>query len=378
MQCDQITTASGLAELMPEWNQLARGVSFRTFEWLDSWWRHYGSVKSHTMLRRELRIVTIRDAGKLVALAPWFLERSVTGGHVLKFLGCGETYSDYLSILAADGWEARAATLLARHLTGDVRGEWDALEVSGVDEEDQTTVCLMLELESRGHLVRRQPDLNCWRIYLPATWDEYLERLSKSHRKQIRRAERRLADAGSMHQWQAISPEEVSRAVSLLIELHQNRHRSLGRRGAFGSARFLAFQQEVIPRMAQAGMLRLDVLEIDQAAIAVEYQLSSMDVVYDYQSGLDPEFLELEPGRVSLAAAVRAAIEKRFRAFDLLRGDEPYKAHWRAERRPTLCARVVPQHRSAWLRDHLWVVKDRTRQWMKQTVLTLNDHPDHR
>ena len=38
--------------------------------------------------------------------------------------------------------------------------------------------------------------MNCWRIELPATWDEYLATLSKSHRKQIRRLERDVFETG--------------------------------------------------------------------------------------------------------------------------------------------------------------------------------------
>ncbi len=42
---------------------------------------------------------------------------------------------------------------------------------------------LIEHLADRGNTVHRQAGPNCWRIDLPARWDDYLARLSKSHRR---------------------------------------------------------------------------------------------------------------------------------------------------------------------------------------------------
>lgn len=366
MRVDAVVTTSEFADLASDWNRLSRGVPFRSFEWQECWWRHYGLVPDRSLGDRELRILVVRDGDQVVGIAPWYCEKTFAGGSVLKFLGSGEIYSDYLTLLADDGAEAQVAAAIGRYLAQEESGRWDALEVAGVDGEDYTTICLLIDLESRGIPIRRRPDFHCWRIELPDSFDAYLARLSKSHRKQIRRVERRLAQTGTVRFWRANEPEEIDLAYHLLVGLHQERQRGQGRAGAFASTRFGGFHAEVIRRLARTGQLRLDVLQLGGVPISAEYQIIGNDVVYAYQSGIDPHYLSLEPGRAALAMAVRSAIEDRFRAFDLLRGDEPYKAHFRAKPRPTLRARAVASHRGARWRHALWLAQDHTRQWMKQ------------
>lgn len=367
MQIDLVTTEAELSRLADDWNRLSRRVPFRSFEWLESWWRHYGAVTDRTGITRQLQVLVVREREQVVGIAPWYLESSLSAGRVLQFLGTGETYSDYLTVLAEPALAARVATKIAQWLTETPRGCWDALEFTGVDGEDRTTICLLVELETRGIGIVRRPDLHCWRIELPSTWEGYLSQLSKSHRKHVRRVERRIAEQG-WRAWRAEGAAEVERALQLLVELHQKRHRSLGRCGAFASTAFEGFQAEVIRRLAQTGQLRLEVLELANNPIAVEYQLVGADVIYAYQAGIDPCYLHLEPGRASMATSIRKAIEEGYRAYDLLRGNEPYKAHWRALPRPTLRARAVAPHQVARLRNALWLAKDSAKYWVKQVL----------
>src|SRR5207244_453594 len=85
--------------------------------------------------------------------------------------------------------------------------------------------------------------------------------------------------------------------------------------------------------------LRLHWLELDGRPVAAEYHIAGEDIVYAYQSGIEPEVLHEEPGHLAAIATLQLAIAQGYRAFDFLRGDEPYKAHWRAQPRPP-CRRL--------------------------------------
>jgi CelD/BcsL family acetyltransferase involved in cellulose biosynthesis len=50
--------------------------------------------------------------------------------------------------------------------------------------------------------------------------------------------------------------------------------------------------------------------------------------VYFYQSGREPTLERESVGEVLMAIMIRRAIERGYRRFDFLRGDEPYKRHW--------------------------------------------------
>jgi CelD/BcsL family acetyltransferase involved in cellulose biosynthesis len=370
MRIRVVQTTTEMALLAPDWNRLARGVPFRSFEWLDCWWRHYGQCDDES-LRPDaalLALVASDEQDAVVGIAPWYCERSLTGGQVIRFLGSGEIYSDYLSVLSAPGREAEVAGAVADWLSQSCCRDWDALELTGVDAEDITTRQLVSGLQHRGLALHVRPDLCCWRIDLPATWEAYLDTLSKSHRKQMRRAERRLDD-DRLACHTARSVDDAAQALEILIELHQRRQRSLGRPGCFDSEQFVAFHRDAVRRLAAAGQARIDWIERDGQPIAAEYQLLGSDVVYAYQSGIAPEWLSLEPGRMVMVAAIRAAIAGRYRVYDFLRGDEPYKAHWRAVPRRTLRARVVAPHRGARMRNSLWLARDAARLWLKQSLV---------
>jgi CelD/BcsL family acetyltransferase involved in cellulose biosynthesis len=134
-----------------------------------------------------------------------------------------------------------------------------------------------------------------------------------------------------------------------LIDLHQRRRQSLDEPGCFASPPWANFHREVALELLNAGQLRLSILELDGRPVAAEYHLASADATYAYQGGIDPERCEDEPGQLSLILCIERALAQRHQRFELLRGDEPYKPHWRAEPTSTSDVEIVsPRTLSRW------------------------------
>jgi CelD/BcsL family acetyltransferase involved in cellulose biosynthesis len=104
----------------------------------------------------------------------------------------------------------------------------------------------------------------------------------------------------------------------------------------------------------QRGRLRLQWLELNGRPVAAEYGLAGAKVVFSYQGGFDPAASDESPGHLITQGAIKLAIEQGFSGFDFLRGDEPYKAHWRAIARPSVRLRIVAAHTSARIRHGVW------------------------
>lgn len=357
IQC--IKTSDELAsspELADAWNHLAVDMPFLTWDWLETWWRTYGGSAHRGDRPAELVILAVRDrAGHLVGLAPWYLDRSSWHGRVLRFLGSHGVCSDYLGVLAEPDREAEVAGALAGWLTGESQGQWDLIELDSIDPENHAVRHLAAQMKSRGSLINLRPGPNCWRIQLPTRWEYFLASLSSSHRKQIRRADRQWFESGRARLHSVEREDELSAALGILVELHQRRQLSLGNNGCFASESFTAFHQEVSRRFLRRGRLRLHWLELDGRTVAAEYGVTGARVVYSYQGGIDPDAIEQSPGRLATIATLKLAIEQGFQAFDFLRGDEPYKAHWRAIARPSFRIRIVAAHASARIRHGVWV-----------------------
>ncbi len=336
----RLTTVAELDRLAGAWNELAGGIPFRRHEWLASWWRHYGAGG-------ELYTLAVYDgAEKPIGIAPLFLERSRVQGRVLRVLGTGEVCSDYVGLLCRAEQAAEIAVSLADWLCAaadDRENGWDALRWEGIDSRDEVVARMTEELAARGCLVNRRDGPNCWRLELPSSWSAYEASLSKSHRKQVRRLIDRTLDKNRTVLHTVTDKSQLAKGRQILIDLHQRRRRSLGQAGCFSSGAFAAFHDEVMERFLAAGMLRLHWLELDGEPAAAEYHVSGGGVIYGYQSGVAPELLHEEPGRLAAIATLRLAIEQGFTAFDFLRGDEPYKAHFRAQPRPLVEYRIAPR-----------------------------------
>ncbi len=363
-----LTDLRELAPYARDWDRLAGGVPFRSWTWLSTWWQFYGENRPAARL---FVPCVFDDRQRLVGVAPWYLDEVPGWGRIVRPLGSGEICSDYLSLLCEPGRATAVAAVLADFLTDATpegrqqRPAFDRIELAGVDTEDRTLAELARHLGERGNTLHCRPGFNCWRIPLPDSMDDYLATLSRSHRKQLRRLKRNLLETPRAVVHEVRTLDQLGEATGILIDLHQRRWQAVGEPGCFRSSRFEAFHRAVMPEMLRAGSLKLSWLEIDGQPAAAEYGLAGDDIVYAYQSGVAPDLRELEPGRLLAMAAIAKAIEQGFRGYDLLRGDEPYKAHWRAVRRPTVEWRIVPRLAAAQLRHNLWRAGSRVKRWLK-------------
>src|SRR5688572_15279001 len=112
-----ITSWDELAALEQPWNALAAGNPMRSWDWLATWWKHYGIGANPAPNRdaprvgdRVLHVFAVyADASRngngrghqheLIGIAPWYLDRTVVKGNVLRWLGSGEVCTDHRSLI---------------------------------------------------------------------------------------------------------------------------------------------------------------------------------------------------------------------------------------------------------------------------------------
>jgi CelD/BcsL family acetyltransferase involved in cellulose biosynthesis len=368
-----ITNFADLSPLEASWNALTGGLPMRSWDWLATWWKHYGGESLTAKVGdRQLYVLAVYDetgpdegAENFIGLAPWYLDRAAIKGHVIRWIGSGEVCTDHLSLICRPEDGPRVAVAVAEALTMTC-DDWDLLELGAVDDDDAAVNILLTELENRECLVSRQPADDCWTLELPTSWDDYLAAISKSHRKQLRQLERRVLESSRAAWHRVEAASDFDQAWDVLVDLHQRRRRSLGEPGCFASRPFHDFHREVACRLLARGQLRLSWLELDGTPAAAEYHVADRRTTYAYQGGVDPDRLAEEPGRLSTILSLRAAMEEGHRCFDFLRGDEPYKAHWRATPRATFDCRAIPNRRLARLRGRVLNLTGAVTDWMRQ------------
>ena len=87
------------------------------------------------------------------------------------------------------------------------------------------------------------------------------------------------------------------------------------------------FFRAVANAMAEQGLLRLNVLELEKSTVAATMCFDYRDTVYLYNSGYEPDYGGLSVGVISKALCIKDGIERKKKRFDFLKGGEAYKLH---------------------------------------------------
>ena len=88
-----------------------------------------------------------------------------------------------------------------------------------------------------------------------------------------------------------------------------------------------SFFRSIAQAMAQVGILRFGVIELDELAIAMTLGFDYQDTIYLYNSGYDPAYRQLSIGLLSKVLGLKESIRQGRKKWDFLKGSETYKYH---------------------------------------------------
>jgi CelD/BcsL family acetyltransferase involved in cellulose biosynthesis len=273
---------------------------FATWEWLSTWWGHFGT--GHRAL-----VTACRSAdGRIIGVVPFYLWSSWRP-RVLRFIGHGA--GDQLGPVHAVEDAAAVGGAMRRALE---RLRWDIflgdqLPASALWSSFLGAKVLLRE----GSPVLRAPGDG---------WDGYLARRSSNFRQQLGRRERRLAREHRLNFRLIQEAKELPDALDALFRLHALRWPE---GSAFRAKE--AFHREVAAIGLTRGWTRLWLLELDGKAVAAWYGLRFAGTESYYQAGRDPAWDHRSVGFVLLAHSIRSAFQDGMDEYRFLRGHEAYK-----------------------------------------------------
>ncbi|MGI8633255.1 MAG: GNAT family N-acetyltransferase [Solirubrobacterales bacterium] len=326
-----------LETLLPEWEELfgrdSRAMPFSSAGWARAWVQHYPDMG-------EPWVLTVRDAwGTLLGIAPFALTRRGPA----RVLGAfGSDPADYWDIVADDNHresvvEAAIAGLLAN------AGSWDLLNLTCLPAWSDTHTAFERHRDLRAYT---RPWIPCPAVRLPATFDEWLARLSSNRRSNFRRAIKKV-DNGTVTIREVTDPAELPGAVARWQQLRKDQWDGRGMTIARTHIvpRFRDFTTALVRDLVPAGLAVVwEVLADDQqAGIYINYQDST--TFYRELGGFDLEFTNLGIGKITDVYGIRQSIEAGRTWFDFTVGSEDYKYSYGAEER--YVPRSIFAHRGA-------------------------------
>ncbi len=296
------------SEWLDLWRRDPRATPFQSPMWLLPWWRHFGSD--------ELRVVTIREAGRLEALAPLYVVRDEDESLGL-FVGSG--ISDYLDALCT-GDHGQALIGALQDIDCQL---WDLQQL----REDSPVLTAKPPEGWSDHSEEQDP---CLVLSIEAAGNELEHLLSTHFRKKLRYYRRSLERTAPIC-FETVNRENVDAFLDALFALHGARWQRRGMPGMLADDVIRQFHRQVARAMLEAGVLRMFQLRGGDATLAVFYGFAHHHTVYFYLSGYDPDLEKLSPGTVIVAHAIEQAVRAGATTFDFLRGAEEYKYAWGAK-----------------------------------------------
>ena len=307
--------------------------------WLESWAEAF---EYWTPLMVSIRSA---DTGQLIAAAFLATMERAEGTAVIAM---GHASSLHTSLQARDSDSAAAlATAIAQTL-GELPGVW-SLDLEQIQDQDPTLQFLADELDHSQLL----PELRIPRVVF-ATAHHIDDILTKSKRKQLRRATRRIQDSGLEMTMGFDRGRAISSALIDEVEaVHVSRDRDSRRNSDLDRPSEREFWRRIVEAENDDWEIEIASLRLDGKLAAYVVAILDNDSYRVYDGRMSTEFQDYSPGRLIEAAALsRAMADPRYAVLDWMSGIAAEKlltaniAEGRARLVATSGSRYIPTGRA--------------------------------
>ncbi|MEQ8269182.1 MAG: GNAT family N-acetyltransferase [Parvibaculum sp.] len=304
--------------LAPEWRDLearacGAATAFQACDFHLTWARHFCDA------RTELRLVTVRDWGRLVLVWPVAVHATPLG-RVASW--AGDPVGQYGDVVAEEGPDRDTWIEAAfREIAG--WGDVDFLNLRGVRADG----AIARWAEGRARMLgpaAEAPALDHSAYetaadFIEAGWPE-----AKRNAKRMRKL-RALGDIG----FEIVQPGP--RAVELMRTGFSFKRHWLERRGHYGRAFIDGRVEDCLMELAGDGGgsgLVVAHLSVGGETAAIEIGFRRHGCHYAYMGAFSPAFAKHGPGSVATECVIRACIEEGLGQYDLMPPADGYKLAW--------------------------------------------------
>lgn len=325
------------SQIQPDqWNALLKesisDTPFSRYEYQRLWWEHRGGGEWQDA---RLVLVTAHEDEKLIGIAPLFMAEYENQPALL--LNGSIEISDYLDLIVRADDHARFLSGLLDFLASHLADGWSRLDWYNLPDDSPTLAALKAESAHRGWTHYEEVYRPTPRIALNGDFDEYLSRVEKKQRHEIRRKMRRAAESELNVRFVLVDPStDIEPELDTFFDLMVHDP---------GKADFLhpAMREQmsaILHAAHKEGYLWLGFLEIDGVKTASSLNFDYNGKLWGYNSGVSRAHMELSPGWVLLSHIIQWCCENKRHEFDFMRGDEEYKYRFGGVNRFVMRAQV--------------------------------------
>ena len=299
-----------LGGLWDEWDALAVQSErpFTAPAWVLSWWDHLRPGDA------QLRLILVHEGDSLVGVVPLYCSKR-------SYVPLGGGIAP-VEPLAKPGLERQVAEAATAALTeASPRPATVEVEAHGSSPD---WAGLLGEAWGGDRSAWRWTRLETPvpRVDLGEGFEDWLQAKSSSFRREMKRKQRRLQEAGGSFRF--ATAESLERDVQAFMRLH--RHRLAGQGGTSLSADGVeGMLVSVGRRLLACGRFRLLSIDLDGTPISGQLLLAAGRELSAWNSGFDEAHAKLSPSMLCIVEALRDGSERGERTMSLGPGGQEYK-----------------------------------------------------
>jgi len=268
-------TEDSLANLSSYWTDAKYNLNWSSVfvspHWLKVWWQVFGSGA-------ELFLRAVWQGREIIGIAPLLIKEKTA-----SFVGSADV-CDYLDFIVSPGMEKD----FFNTLLDDLRGKGiNHLDLESLRPDSTVITRLTAIARDNGYEVVCNSEDVSLEVDLPSTWDEYLAILTAKQRHEVRRKLRRLWEAGNVvHRCLEAGPEVEDYMETFLKLFPLSREDKAN----FMTPQMESFFKSLAKAMAEIGLLRFGIIELNNQPVAMTLGFDYNDTHYLYNSAYDTQF----------------------------------------------------------------------------------------
>jgi CelD/BcsL family acetyltransferase involved in cellulose biosynthesis len=336
MRIEEVNNYDDFLALKDRWNDVLRRCNhsvFSTWEWLSTWWKHFGK-------ERKLRVLVAQEKDEILGIAPLMLSEYNFRhlGKLRKVEFIGSQNSDYNDFILIKGHEEYLKHFLNRLIEFS---DWGLLELNDINEE--STSANVLQAMSNSHKPKLKLNVSslCPYIGLPTSVEVFKNGLSRNMRKNLRKRMQKLQGQYKVEFKTQRDFGSTGEAMEIFFELHKRRWESKGMSGSFASNYLCDFHLDLARIFDEKNWLALYFLTVNNEPAAAVYSFDYNLKKYGYLTGFDPDFGQYGVGNILKLYVIEECIRRGFKEYDLTRGIEDYKMDWATGVRKNFVVRMA-------------------------------------
>jgi CelD/BcsL family acetyltransferase involved in cellulose biosynthesis len=323
MRITEVENYSDFIALEDRWKSLVQRCDnsiFSTWEWLATWWKHFGQ-------ERKLRVLVARDENKILGIAPLMLSQYnlLRLGKFRRIEFIGNQDADYNDFILVEE-KTKCLTLFMDYL--NEFSDWDSLELCEINEESFSTKALLAMSSSRTPKLELNVSHLCPYISLPTSTEVFAASLGSNMRKNLHRYMRKLQKDYKVEFKTHRDFDSTKEAMEAFFRLHQKRWESKGMSGAFADKTSQDFHIDLAEVFNQKDWLALYFLTANDEPIAAAYTFDYNEKKHARLTGFDPDFSNFRVGSLLKMHIVEDCIRKGLEEYNLSRGAGFGKEYW--------------------------------------------------